>query len=186
MKVDKSDFRRRYAELSDEGLLSINREELVDAARQCYDEELARRGLQPEQDVGPEPGDADDEFVSAANFLFPDEAGVARALLRSVDILCYLENEHTLTAVWTWSVALGGFRLMVPRSRIEQVHEILNEGMFKADLATEAGNEAQVGSSEEEASMIREGGRSGRRARTVLAIALLCSPAVDLLRLFYL
>lgn len=186
MKVDESDFRRRYAELSDEGLLSIHREELVDAARQCYDEELARRGLQREQEAGQEPGDIEDEFVSAATFLFPDEAGVARALLRSVDILCYLENEHTLSAVWTWSVALGWFRLMVPRSRIELVHEILNEVIFKADLATEAGKEALVGSSEEEVSMIRGRGRSGRRARTVLAIALICSPAVGLLRLFYL
>jgi hypothetical protein len=42
MKVDEDDFRLRYAELSDEGLLSINREELVDLARQCYDEELPR------------------------------------------------------------------------------------------------------------------------------------------------
>ncbi|HXI44626.1 MAG TPA: hypothetical protein VNH83_31870 [Bryobacteraceae bacterium] len=185
MKVDESDFRRRYAELSDEGLLSIHREELVDAAQQCYDEELARRGLQPEQDIGPEPGDTDDEFVLVATFLFPDEAGVARALLRSVDVLCYLENEHTLTAVWTWSVALGWLRLMVPRSRIELVHEILNDAIFEGELANEAGMEAVVGSSEEDASIIRGRRRSGG-ARTVLAIALLCSPAVDLIRLFYL
>ncbi len=46
MNVDESDFERRYADLSDEGLLSINREDLIDRARQCYDRELAIRGLQ--------------------------------------------------------------------------------------------------------------------------------------------
>ena len=45
MNVDVSDFRQRYAHLSDEGLLSINREDLIDTARQCYDHELATRGL---------------------------------------------------------------------------------------------------------------------------------------------
>jgi hypothetical protein len=87
MNVDEDDFRKRYAELSDEGLLSIDREELVDAARRCYDEELARRGLQSEYIGGEEPQGVEDEFVVAATFLFPDEAGVARSLLRSSDIL---------------------------------------------------------------------------------------------------
>ena len=186
MKVDENDFKRRYAELSDEGLLSIKREELVDKAQQCYDQELARRGLRAEPDVGGEPGDIADELVPVATFLFPDEAGIARALLRSADILCYLKNEHTLTAVWTWSYALGGLRLMVPASRIEDVHEILNATFSEEELATQAGMEPQLGSTEENTSVIHGQGRSGGRARTVLAIALACSPSVDLLRLFYL
>jgi hypothetical protein len=41
--------------------------------------------------------------------------------------LCYLENEHMLAKVWQWNVALGGLRLMVPTSLLEQVHEILSE-----------------------------------------------------------
>jgi len=186
VKVDENEFRRRYAELSDEGLLSINPEELVDAARRCYHEELARRGLHAEHDRGEDPGGIDDELVSAATFLFPDEAGIARALLRSADILCYLANEHTLTAVWTWSYALGGLRLMVPASRIEHVHEILHEILAEEELAAESGMEAQVGSTEENTFIIHGGGRSGWRFRTVLAVALLCSPAVEFLRLFYL
>lgn len=107
MNVDENDFRRRYADLSDEGLLSINRDELIDIARVCYDQELASRGLQPEQEIGVEPAGIADEFVSAATFLFPDEAEVARGLLRSCEILCYLENEHTLAKVWPWSYIFG-------------------------------------------------------------------------------
>ena len=51
MNLDADDFRKRYSELSDEGLLSINREELVEVARQCHDQELVRRGLQYDRTV---------------------------------------------------------------------------------------------------------------------------------------
>ena len=47
MKVNIEDIRRQYAELSDEGLLEIERADLMEQARQCYDEELARGGLTP-------------------------------------------------------------------------------------------------------------------------------------------
>jgi hypothetical protein len=50
MDVDPDDFRRRYAELSDEGLLLINREDLVEVARQSYDKELERRGLRAQRE----------------------------------------------------------------------------------------------------------------------------------------
>ena len=45
MKVTAEDFRHQYADLSDEALLDIERQELVELARKCYDEELARRKL---------------------------------------------------------------------------------------------------------------------------------------------
>jgi hypothetical protein len=45
LQIDLDDFRRRYEELSDEALLELDRDDLVDLARDCYDAELARRGL---------------------------------------------------------------------------------------------------------------------------------------------
>ena len=54
-------FRRRYAELFDEGLLSSNREDLVDLARACFDQELAKRGLQYEQETDEERADISDD-----------------------------------------------------------------------------------------------------------------------------
>ncbi len=51
MNVDESDFGRQYASLSDEGLLSIHREDLIDTARECYDQELASRGLHDDRTV---------------------------------------------------------------------------------------------------------------------------------------
>ncbi len=43
MQLNIDDLRRHYASLSDEALRSIERTELVEIARECYDQELARR-----------------------------------------------------------------------------------------------------------------------------------------------
>lgn len=43
MQIDPEELRRHYASLADEALRAIDRTELVDVARTCYDEELARR-----------------------------------------------------------------------------------------------------------------------------------------------
>jgi hypothetical protein len=66
--VDLNYLRRHYASLSDDGLLAIDATELVDAARRTYDEEIAARGLEREEEEGgddPEieaaPGDVDRE-----------------------------------------------------------------------------------------------------------------------------
>jgi hypothetical protein len=54
MKTGEDDFRRRYAEVNDDGLLATNREELVGVARRCYDDELAKRGLDNGSHTRPE------------------------------------------------------------------------------------------------------------------------------------
>ena len=43
MKLNIEELRRHYASLSDEALREIDRTELVEIARQCYDQELALR-----------------------------------------------------------------------------------------------------------------------------------------------
>jgi hypothetical protein len=43
MKLNIDDLRQHYASLSDEALREIDRTELVEIARQCYDQELAQR-----------------------------------------------------------------------------------------------------------------------------------------------
>jgi hypothetical protein len=52
MRIDPEDFRRHYAMLSDQALFALNRTDLIEVARACYDEEVARRKsarLQEEQ-----------------------------------------------------------------------------------------------------------------------------------------
>jgi len=129
-------------------------------------------------EFGDGPAGIADEFVSAATFLFPDEAEVARALLRSGGILCYLANEHTLAKVWQWNVLLGGLRLMVPASLLEQVHEILSEVVAEEDLTAQAGFDARTASTEARSYRVFGQGRKGGRARAMLGIAVLCAPAM--------
>jgi hypothetical protein len=190
VKPGENDFRQRYAELSDEGLLSIDPAELVDAARQCYEGELRTRGLAPAsyaagEDDGELSEAIEDTLIPAATFLFPDEAEAARGLMCSAGILCYLENRHTLNAVWGWSYFLGGLRLMVPASDLEAAHELLHQMHSEQEAAPEIQTEAWSETTGGNPVTTRGYRRGGRRARAVLAVAILFTPAVEVLRLLY-
>ncbi len=135
MQVDLDDFRRRYAELSDEALLELDRDELVDLARDCYDAELARRGLHRSSSSPPATEVQDHgELVEAAIFSSSSEADLARALLESAAIPCYLENEF---AGKTLRVS-DGFRLFVPATLLNNAHEILNSPVSDEELIAQA------------------------------------------------
>jgi Putative prokaryotic signal transducing protein len=131
------DFQRHFEILSDDALLETNRDELVEMAREVYDEEIARRGLGPEEgeELTPEselqPTDAADEMVLIATFGFPEEANMARGLLESASIPSQIKNELA---------AVGGFeaRLLVPASFEEQAVEILESQVSDEELAAQA------------------------------------------------
>jgi hypothetical protein len=140
MQIDPEDFKRHYALLSDDALLEIDRDELVDAARPCYDAELAERKLAlPDSDVNPAQVPAqtdhqtDDGPQLAATFLSLEEANFARGLLQSADIPSSLENEHG--AQWAGS---GALRLMVPASAFDRACEILEAEISEEDLIAQA------------------------------------------------
>ena len=75
-------------------------------------------------------------WVVIASYSFPYEAQIAKARLNSVDIPSMIENEHTINLNWTYSNALGGVRLAVPESYIEDAKFLL-ENDFSKDLAEE-------------------------------------------------
>ena len=137
MDIDPQEFKHRYAELSDEGLLSIDRMDLIEVARQYYDAEVTSRGLHPVKlatasEAEIEAG-ADEDLVLAATFLSIEEANLGRALLRDADIPAYLEQE--LNSAWTGA---SGLRLMVPSSLLEQAQEILAAPISDEDLLAQA------------------------------------------------
>ena len=53
MPVDPEYLRQHYASLSEEGLLAIDRADLVELAQKCYDDELGRRGIAKPPDAPP-------------------------------------------------------------------------------------------------------------------------------------
>ncbi len=137
MLATPEDFQRHFEILSDEALLETNRDELVEMAREVYDEEIARRGLGPEEreELAPDgelqPTDAVDEMVLIATFGFPEEANMARGLLESASIPSQIKNELA---------AVGGFEasLLVPASFEKQAIEILESQISDEELAAQA------------------------------------------------
>lgn len=137
MQVNLDDFRKHFELLSDAALLDTDRDELVAAARQCYDEELARRGLkapseEPVQgEVLPTPEPEGGPMVYITTYNIPEEASLARGLLQSAGIPLFMENELS---------PLGGIdiRLMVPAAYEADAREILEHELTEEELAAQA------------------------------------------------
>jgi len=135
VEISLDDFRRHFELLSDAALLETNREDLVESARGCYDEEVARRGLNspPASDeiVAAEPAAESPELIVIATYNIPEEASLARGLLESAEIPYHLENEFA---------ALGGFqlRLLVPAPFEADALEILEAEISDEELAAQA------------------------------------------------
>lgn len=64
-------------------------------------------------------------LTTVARFDFPYEAQIARAKLEAAGLPAYVADEHTNNADWLYSQALGGVRLQVPSSAVEQAIALL-------------------------------------------------------------
>ena len=146
MQIDPEDFKRHYALLSDDALLEIDGDELVDAARPYYDAELAERklALPDTEEIAPIADRGDDTLDQTKDgpqlvgtFLSLEDANLARGLLQSADIPCSLENEYMAQRSGN-----GALRLMVPASVYERACEILESEISEEDLIAQAEAEA--------------------------------------------
>ena len=140
MDIDPAGFRRHFAELSDEALLAIEREDLVDAAKACFDEELSSRGLAaaPTDPVAEHPEAIPEELVPIAKFVSPDEATYFVVLLRHEGIPAQLTSEHAIEFRHLWNPALGGIQLLVPAPLAEEAGAILDASVSEEELAAQA------------------------------------------------
>jgi hypothetical protein len=100
LEITADDFRRHFDLLSDQALLATNRDELVDVARACYDEEVERRGLgrAPEPEGGSAADDATvqlnrDEFVTVLICEDSAEAVEAKQRLEDAGITAQLAGD---------------------------------------------------------------------------------------------
>jgi hypothetical protein len=132
MKLTAEDYRQSYRALSDEEFLAINRDELVEVARRCYDAELKRRQLEspvpteetPEQDEGPRetpPMPEGEEVVQAALVTSLERATYAQQMLMDADIPCEINQRPYIP----FRYAHGAIALMVPASCVEMARELL-------------------------------------------------------------
>jgi hypothetical protein len=140
---NRAHFLSYYADLSDEALQSIKREDLVEAARECLDQELASRNLpsslDPERAQSASLDDAAPEvdLVPLDTYEIPEEAKLARALLESADIPCYLTYARTLGTTSLWTNA-PGLTLMVPAALLDEAREILSTQISDDELSAQA------------------------------------------------
>jgi hypothetical protein len=86
LEVAPEDFRQHFELLSDAALLATDRELLVDIAKQCFDDEVSRRGLDTANQRTPGELSDRDRLVQIAKFHFRAEFEVAKALLKSESI----------------------------------------------------------------------------------------------------
>ena len=129
MEGTLADFRQHYELLSDEALLETNPADLIDAARQCFEEEVARRGLSLAAEASPEAAQNEsdapvgEEEVLIATFTSGDELNLARGLLQSAQIPSRVDNPLAV---------MGGMelRLIVPAAFEEHALEILRPTKF--------------------------------------------------------
>ncbi len=147
MQIDPEEFRRHYDSLSDEALIEIDESELVDVARQCYEEELARRGIasKTEPAVASAESATHENWVLAATYLTAEEANMAHAMLESAAIPARLASNNT--SAWSGT---GELRLMVPPEFLEEAEIILASEISDDDLIAQAEAELPPHSAEED------------------------------------
>jgi len=166
MRLDTEFLRRHYAEMSDEELESINRDDLVEAARQIFDEEVASRQSSPaaadvlraaaphHEEIGVEVEENWLENAAEAYSSYarpgttdPSEGSLdALHVLEAADIPCHLElveeQEQNDQMRYRW-------RVLVPDKLIHRATSVLDRDIFNADFEAQFRSHLEVLSDEE-------------------------------------
>ena len=152
--MDIQDVRKHVAALPDEALLEVEREDLTEAARAVYDEEVSRRGLSwPAAEVA-EDDDAEKlaaqggGLVSVAKFDSVEEGRLARDLLRNEGIPAWFAAELALRK--TDKDPLAGLELLTQAAFLEQAQLLLSSEVSEEDLARQAEEAGMLPGSEHE------------------------------------
>jgi hypothetical protein len=120
------DFARLYAALEDEALAELARVSysLTDEALAALTAEFARRNMtMPEAEM---PGHLEyQRTVTIRQFRDPSEAMVAKSVLDSAGIECFLRDENTVRLDWVISNMIGGIRLQVAAKDVGAAEELL-------------------------------------------------------------
>jgi hypothetical protein len=179
MPVDPEYLRQHYASLSDEALQEIDRADLVETARQCYDYELRQRDLSsrlasagPRLSKAPQTADeevavyaeADDagpkpEWLDDASEVFSrvDRAGAtpasdivdARNTLEAAGVPCYLDLSDAPEEASVSPRPTRLWRLMVPGNLNLRATSVLERDIFNADFEAEWKTHLEMLSDEE-------------------------------------
>jgi hypothetical protein len=157
MRVDPDYLRSHYASLSDEALQEIDRADLVEIAKACYDQEVTtRRSSHGKSETGGSParaaqvepehaahGDKPDwiedgsEVYSAA--IFPGstvakEIDEAREVLESEGIPCFVDVSEPEAGGAVFREPNGRWRLLVPGNLNLRASSVLERDIFNTEF----------------------------------------------------
>lgn len=128
---NQASFAARYASMSDAELLDLAAKswELSDAAWEMLEEELDRRGLEPPapEDVPKIEALEKRNLVLLRSFRDLPEALLAKGMLESAGIPCFLADDNMVRMDWFISNLLGGVKLMVEAENFSEASRVLNE-----------------------------------------------------------
>lgn len=114
MKITPEDLQRIYGNMSDEELLSLDRDDLTEVALKVHSAELHRRSLHLDSEV--EQIAEDESFTSVQSYDTLQEAQLAQSVLEGSGIPVELEND---------TMRGRGFQVLVPASMAEEARQIL-------------------------------------------------------------
>jgi hypothetical protein len=127
--MNESRFAEFYQSLQDEDLLEIGEDwpSLVDEAKLALREEFARRGLPFDAPALVDPAEDVEyrDLVTIRQYRDLSEAIVARGVLESAGIFCFLKDENFIRLDWQMSNLVGGIRLQVSAKDVEAAEEVL-------------------------------------------------------------
>jgi len=121
-----------YAGLTDEELIQVGSqyESLTEDAKLLLREEFDKRSLEaPILEELPDSFEFQ-EFVTIQTFRDPSVAMMAKSVLESADIPCFLKDENTVRIQWVWSNLIGGIRLQVNPADVEAAEQLLSQEVF--------------------------------------------------------
>jgi hypothetical protein len=121
-------FVELYRSMSDEELseLAADWHGLVEDARSALTTEFFRRGLEFKPPSSTEePGPEYRDLVTLRRYRDLSEAIVARAVVESAGIFCFLKDENLVRLDWQMSNLIGGIRLQVPAADAEAAEAVL-------------------------------------------------------------
>ena len=124
-----NELAKLYSEMSETELMDVARayDGLQEPAQALLREEFTRRGLEPPLIEEDDPLPAHQELVTVAKYRDLSEAIVARSVLESAGLACFLQDENTIRMEWAWSNLLGGLRLQVAEEDVEAATDLLSQ-----------------------------------------------------------
>jgi hypothetical protein len=125
-----SRFADEYFQMSEGELLTLAAayDSLVEPAQEALRAEFARRGMEPP--MVEEPEDVTSQaLVTVRRYRDPSEAIVARTVVESAGIYCFLRDENLVRLDWQISNMIGGISLQVRPEDATAAAELLGQAV---------------------------------------------------------